>query len=130
MFDFQFDINRYLHPSTKQLLTKKEAQAQGFDIQFLDCEGFTLYVEGNGRYTPACLHKLPEDCYPEDLESDIISIQDIDGNNWMDKVSSSELNEISAKLDDLIYNDASSYRDDDYYEDIAYSRRNRYSYDY
>ena len=126
MYDFEFEINRYLHPATKNLLTKEEAQSQGLDIKFLDCEGFTLYVEGNGRYTPACLHRLPEDCYPEELDSEITSIQDIDGNDWMEKVSDSELNEIGAKLDQIIYDSSSSDYDDNRYEDMAYDRAHRY----
>jgi hypothetical protein len=53
-----------------------------------------LTVEGSSYFKPGQFYGSPENCHPDDGELEIISITDCDGNDWKDKLTPLEKEEI------------------------------------
>lgn len=124
--DFQFDIERWSHPSISDLFTS--SQLKDYNLQENECEVhiIPLYVAGWISFTEGVTSRLPEDCYPDESDSEIECITDDNGDNWLDKISKSELDDIWKKIEDLSnrleLNDSRDYCD---YEDYS-DRHNNY----
>jgi hypothetical protein len=63
-----------------------------------------LEVEGEYKYTPGVTWKLPEDCYPEESETQVISATDENGKSWLDDLHPYELSEIKSKIQEYVKN--------------------------
>ena len=125
--DFQFDIERWSHPSVNELLTSKQMKDNNLHENDCEIHVIPLYVTGWVSFTEGFTSGLPEDCYPDESDSDINSITDDDGNDWFNKLSQSELDDIWKKLDNLSdrieMNDSRDYED---YEDYSDRHDNYY----
>jgi hypothetical protein len=118
--DFQFDIERWSHPSVNELLTSKQMKDNNLHENDCEIHVIPLFVTGWASFTEGYTSGLPEDCYPDESDSDINSITDDDGNDWFNKLSQSELDDIWKKMEDLSgrieMNDSRDYGD---YEDYS-----------
>lgn len=114
---FSFKVDRY-QDLNGNLLTEKEAEGN-HNVKHMIID---LSVTGNAYYKPAKLNGLPEDCYPEEGESEIEEVVDSDGNDWYYKLTLQERDEIERQLDDYA-RDEDDYEPDyeyDYEPDEAY----------
>ena len=122
--DFQFDIERWSHPSITDLFTSNQMKDNNLHENECEIHVIPLYVTGWVSFTEGFTSGLPENCYPDESDSDIDSITDDDGNDWFNKLSQSELNDIWKKIGDMSdrieMNDSRDYEDysdryDNYY---------------
>ena len=122
--EFEYTAERWTHPSIEGMITLDELQAKNLQDDKADVKVINLYVEGWSSYTSGYTSGLPEDCYPDEYDSEIEKIVDDDGNDWYPLLSAKELSEINSMFDDKIER-SSSYDDEcDYYDD--YSDRDNY----
>lgn len=122
--EFGYITERYTHPSIEGMITLDEVKAKNLQDDQADVKVINLYVEGWSSYTPGYTSGLPEDCYPDESDSEIKKIVDDDGNDWFPLLSAKELIEINSMFDEKI-DRSSSYDDErDYYDD--YSDRDNY----
>jgi hypothetical protein len=132
--DFQFDIERWSHPSVNELLTSKQMKDNNLHENDCEIHVIPLYVTGWVSFTEGFTSGLPENCYPDESDSDIDSITDDDGNDWINKLSSTEMSEVWKKLEEKASNIemGDSYDYDDYsgYDDDHYHRYDDSDYNY
>jgi hypothetical protein len=49
-----------------------------------------LQIEGRSYFTPGKFHALPENCYPDEGETEVTSVLGPDGKDWSANLSDSE----------------------------------------
>ncbi len=113
-YSFQFDIERWTHPSCPELLTKDQLQEKNLNEDSAEVKVIILFVEGYVSFTEGNTSGLPENCYPDEYDSEIESIVDESGEDYFNKVSASEMKEIWQTLDNHFSND--DCHDDQYYD--------------
>lgn len=117
---FQFEIERY-KSKTGELVEDTQIPADSEESDY-EYQTFTLEVSGRSYYQPGRFSGPPEDCYPDEGETEILSVIGPDGKDWQDKLSDSENDSIIQMITDNV--SSGSDRDyDDYYDDSE-------SYDY
>jgi len=87
---FSVSIERYKDPDTGKYYSLEEAEKIDPDEKF-EIEDLILYVEGNAYYIPGYFDGLPENCYPDESDVNILSVVDEDNNDWMSKLDKSEI---------------------------------------
>ncbi len=123
---FEFEIERWKNKTTGELLTSDQTDQLFKDNPLLTDELFEvtyeylpiyLEVEGRSYYQPGRTWGPPESCYPDEGDTELISITDEDGNDWEDKLTVKERDSVM----DLIQENVSAGLDgpdpDDYYDD-------------
>lgn len=134
-YDFQFDVERWSHPSTPKLLTADDLKLQKLDENECSVIVIPLQINGWVSFTEGYTSGLPENCYPDESESDIESVTDENGEDWINKITPNEMDQLWKKLDDMFdrhnYN-SSDYDDRDYsdYEDNYYHPYDDSDYNY
>ena len=115
---FSFEIDRFFDPITNSFLTEDEAESCENECFHQSIE---LDITGNAYYEPARLSGPPEDCYPEDSNIEIESVQDSNGKSWINNLTPYEISCIEEALMDYAQDDGDydyhSYDDDCYYDD-------------
>lgn len=117
-YSFQFEIERWTHSSCSESLTREQIQEKNLNEDTLEVKVITLFVEASASFTEGYTSGLPENCYPDEYNSEIKSISDENGEDWLNKVSVSEMEEIYKTLDNHFSKD--NYYDD-HYDDRDYS---------
>jgi len=114
---FEYELERYQNKKTGTYLTLDEVKsmARGNEEEWID-ENFryvtvTVNVEGRSYFTPGYLSGPPEDCYPDEGETEITSVTlyGKEKEDWEDKLTSSER--------DYIMDMISEYSMDNYFGD-------------
>lgn len=121
--DFTFYIDRWLHPSSNNLLSLQEMQALNIAENEAEHHVITLNVTGWACCVEGNTSALPENSYPDEFDSEITSVTDENENDWLDRLTKFEINQIEDKLYDEMEYQSSSY-DDSNYEDDYYDRYN------
>jgi hypothetical protein len=86
---FEFEVERYKSIATGELVTAddypNDAEESDYEYQLIK-----LNVEGSSYFAPGRMYGLPENCYPDEGETEITSVIGPDGKDWSDKLSNSE----------------------------------------
>ena len=86
---FEFEVERYKSVSTGELVTADnypdDAEESDYEYQLIK-----LNVEGSSYFTPGRTHGLPENCYPDEGDTEITSVIGPDGKDWSANLSDSE----------------------------------------
>ncbi len=110
---FTYEIERYKHKQTGALMRGE----QSFDENDYDYTIISLTVEGSDYFRPGKFSGPPENCYPDEGETEIRSVIGPDGKDWEDKLSDEEREEVLSIIQDEVeYND-------DFDPDIDYDSR-------
>lgn len=117
--NFQFEIERYLDKDSKETLFLSDLpESSGDDFEF-EFKIIELQVTGHASFYPGKYSGPPEDCYPDESESEIESVVGPDGKDWYHLLTDSEREAILNLIEDQVVN--SSYED--------YSEREYEDYD-
>ena len=129
---FEFEIERYQDKESGELYTDAEVEEIGGDIDSkYECVTIELSVEGEAHYTPGYTSGLPENCFPDDSDSDIESVIGPDKKDWYAKLTTSEVKCITDKLIEEAQNieaDGDDCAGDDAYDRWKDDRDSGYSY--
>lgn len=101
--DFDFNVERYQDPNTTDLLPED---------RFKELHGPTLpdpviielHIRGEYSYCPGVTWALPEYCYPDESETNILDCVDSEGNNWESKLTHRELNDVYYEITQNVRN--------------------------
>ena len=59
----------------------------------------SLEVSGNSWYSPGEYSRLPEDCYPDEGDTEVESITGPDNQDWSNLLTSKELENVYSELE-------------------------------
>lgn len=110
---FDFEIERYRDNQTDKLLVEP---LNDDEVRF-SYTVLTLQVEGRSYFQPGCNWKLPEDCYPDEGETEIISVIGPDGKDWEDQLTQSEKDSLIEMIQEQVIDGVDEPEPDDYYDD-------------
>ena len=86
---FEFEVERYKSVATGELISADnypdDAEESNYEYQIIK-----LAVEGSSYFAPGKTYGLPENCYPDEGDTEITSVIGPDGKDWSDKLSDSE----------------------------------------
>lgn len=123
---FEFEVERLKHVMSEEYLP---VDSDVDDNPMYEYVCLSLEVEGDSSFTPGKTYGLPEDCYPDEGETEITKVIGPDGKDWENKLTSSERDRIIEMIDESIRTndydaDCDDYDDDDepdpYWEDRDY----------
>ena len=104
--DFEFKIERYYDPKNfistgrKQLINEKDLDD---NIEYeLDC--ITLYVSGGAYYYPGKFFAAPENCYPDESDTEILSVEDENQNDFYNLLTKNEIDDINSLIVNKVQN--------------------------
>jgi hypothetical protein len=130
--EFDYEIERYEHKETGDILTEDEkCEAAGDDDSMYEPVTISLTVEGSAYYTPGYTSGLPENCYDSDSDSEIESVIGPGKEDWYNKLSSKELEDITDKLIEQVQDNKNDYEScaaDDAYDRWKDDRDMGYDY--
>lgn len=110
-----FDIERYRNIMTGNLVhPDKVNDLNEFLYEYVT---HTLTIEGRSYYQPGRLYGPPEDCYPDEGETEIMSVIGPDGKNWEDQLSDGEKELILELIQENVMDGCDGSDPDDYYDD-------------
>jgi hypothetical protein len=128
---FNFEIERYFCPETKQYLLEKELPETHSEEEItskFEYQTITLEVSGNSWHSPGEYSRLPEDCYPDDGDTEIDSIIGPDGQDWYNLLSSEELQDVYSELQSRCESSSGDYSDYDGSDYNKWESFDRYGY--
>jgi hypothetical protein len=113
---FEFEIERYKDKESGELLTHEKVNPDddGFEFEY---QTFTLQVEGRSYFAPGRCYGPPENCYPDEGETEIESVLGPDGKDWEDKLTSEERESILTMIDEQVQDQEPDVDEDDYDDD-------------
>lgn len=111
--EFDWELERVKDPATGEL------RAINDDDGDLEYEYFTIKVEGRSYFAPGRLYGPPENCYPDEGETEILSVTGPDGKDWEDKLTSDEKEKILDHISEKVSEDDDGPDPDDYYNDYV-----------
>jgi len=119
---FDYEVERYRHKETGALYPIDQVE-KGLDQTALEWLEFTyeyvcipLQVEGSSYYAPGRTWGPPENCYPDEGDTELISLTDDDGNDWEDKITESERDSIMDMIQENVMAGLDGPDPDDYYD--------------
>jgi hypothetical protein len=101
--DFVHEIERYKHPVSGEFISKEEVQKLG--LSGIDPEVIELHVEGSAYYREGNTWALPEDCYPDESDAEIVSATDGKDTDWLPLLTSEESKAIHDKIEEEVRKD-------------------------
>ena len=104
--DFTFAVERY-KDAEGNLYSEDDAEIPEDGLELIN---ITLYVHGTAYYIPARLAADPDDSYPSEGEDDIVSVVDADGDDWFEKLTSHEIEDISEKICERVCENHTGFR--------------------
>lgn len=110
---FDFEIERYRDNQTDQLLVEP---LNDDEVRFT-YNVITLQVEGRSYYQPGRSYGPPENCYPDEGDTEITSVIGPDGNDWTDKLTEREKDSIIEMIQENVSDGLDGPDPDDYYDD-------------
>ena len=94
---FTFTVERPYDKETGEFYL--EENAPDYPEDKLEWAEISLEVSGNSWYSPGEYSRLPEDCYPDDGDTEVESITDLDNRDWSNLLTSQELKEVYSELE-------------------------------
>lgn len=124
---FVFEIERYKNKQTGDILSvdAAETEAKGhpfgdewFEMNY-EYQVINLDIEGSSYFQPGRLHGHPDNCYPDEGETEITSVVGPDGQDWESKLTESERDSVIEMIQDQVVDgcDEPDYDDGDNYDD-------------
>lgn len=109
---FDFEIERFKNKKTGELTAYVlPGNEDDYEYQLL-----TLNVEGRSYFQEGRLSGPPENCYPDEGDTEIMAAVGPDGKDWTAKLTHSEMFTIQDMIEDNLDLDGPDY-DDDYEDD-------------
>lgn len=105
--DIEFVVERYRHPISLNIMSEEDGDDETDSYEHIEV---TLNVEGSSYFTPGRYSGPPENCYPDEGETEITSVVDDKGNDWMNLLTDSE----KERIKELIIEAVQESDDDDY----------------
>ncbi len=110
---FEFEIERYKDKESGELVTHDKVPVSDDDFEF-EYQTITLQVEGSSYFTPGKYHGLPENCYPDEGDTEIESVIGPDGKDWESRLTNEEREAILNMIAEEAQNQEPDYDEDDY----------------
>jgi len=112
--EFTFEVERY-QTKDGRLLPIVELYQPGYED--LDYKMITLQIEGRSYFQGGKFSGLPENCYPDDGDTEITSVIGPDKKDWEDQLTKKEKESIIEMIEDKVSNlepDFDEYDMDEY----------------
>lgn len=111
--NFKFEVERFKNIFTGELVTSDKLSSDD-DFNF-EYQTITLQVEGRSYFTFGRSSGLPEDCYPDEGDTEVESVIGSDGKDWYNLLTSSEVGSLLTEIQDRVIDDGpEDYEEDDY----------------
>jgi hypothetical protein len=94
---FTFTIERYVDNITNNIISIEDIDSNLSESDIEEkytLNSFDLEVEGNSWYSPGVYSRAPEDCYPDEGDTEIESVKGPDGEDCRNLLTSEEENKI------------------------------------
>lgn len=111
---FEFEIERYKDKKTGQYIAYVLGEV---DEERYEYTTIKLDVEGRSYFQPGKLSGLPEDCYPDEGETEIESVIGPDGKDWTDQLTHAEHDSLLEMIQENVQDGLDGPDPDDYYDD-------------
>lgn len=109
---FDFEIERYKHKKTGSLTAYLLTE----DDPNYEYEVITLKVEGRSYFQPGRTSGLPENCYPDEGETEIKHVLGPDGKDWESQLTHSEHDCLIEMIAEQVMEGGEGLDPDEYYE--------------
>jgi len=98
---FEFNVERYIHLPTGKYFSidSDEVPSDVDQSPEWDYQEIPLTITGRGYFTPGYVTGLPEDCYPDEGDLEIESVEGPDGSDWTDFLTKSEKENAEERLE-------------------------------
>lgn len=94
---FTFTVERLYDQETGEYYL--EENAPDYPEDRLEWTEISLEVSGNSWYSPGEYSRLPEDCYPDEGDTEVESITGPDNQDWSNLLTSKELENVYSELE-------------------------------
>jgi hypothetical protein len=113
---FDFEIERYKNRETGKYIAYllDGIDPEGFEYEY---QVLTLKVEGRSYFAPGRSYGPPENCYPDEGETEILECIGPDGKDWTDQLTHSERESIEEQIATEVSEGGDGPDPDDYYDD-------------
>jgi len=108
---FEFYIERYKNKISNELKTLDKVHPE--DEYLYDYEEITLYVKGSSFFTPGKSYGSPENCYPDEGNTEIQSIVDSFKEDWDAKITLEERSRIISMIAEQVQEQEPGFNEDD-----------------
>lgn len=113
---FDFEIERYKDKESGELLLLDLVPDQEDDFEY-EYQVLTLKVEGRAYYSPGRTSGPPEDCYPDEGDTEIEKVTGPDGQDWQDQLTDREVDMILGQIQEAVSSYDGGYYEPDYEPD-------------
>ena len=93
---FSFEIERYKNKTSNEYITLDKLNG---NEELYEYTTINLDIEGKFFFCSGKLSGPPEDCYPSESDTEIISVIDDDGNDWYNLLTENEVNNILMEIE-------------------------------
>jgi len=111
---FDFEIERYKDKKTGQYIAYVLGEV---DEERYEYTTLTLHVEGRSYFQPGKLYGPPENCYPDEVETEIEAAVGPDGKDWTDQLTHSEHDSLLEMIQENVQDGLDGPDPDDYNDD-------------
>lgn len=111
---FDFEIERYKDKKTGQYIAYVLGEV---DEERYEYTTLKLQVEGSSYFQPGKLYGPPENCYPDEGDTEIEAAIGPDGKDWTDQLTHSEHDSIVEMIQENVQDGLDGPDPDDYYDD-------------
>ena len=111
---FEWEIERYKDRESGRLLTANQVtNDDDFEYEY---QVITLHIEGRSYFESGRSWGLPENCYPDEGETEITLVKGPDGKDWEDQLTREEKESITEMIQERVAEGGEGPDPDDYYE--------------
>lgn len=99
---FNFTVERIQDKISGEYYLEEELEdvsSSEFESKF-EFTSVELEVTGNSWYVPGEYSRLPEDCYPDEGDTEVESVIGPDDTDWYDQLTSKEIQEMYSELEE------------------------------
>ena len=128
---FNFEIERYFSFESKEYLLETQLPETESDDNFnskFEYQTINLEVSGSSWYSPGESSRLPEDCYPDEGDTEIDSVLGPDGKDWYNLLTKEEIEDIYTELQSSCQDSSEDYSDYDASDYDKWESFDRYGY--
>lgn len=104
---FEFEIERYRNIATNELVIDNDI-SESKDLEF-QYKIIVLNVEGKSYFQSGRKSGAPENCYPDEGDTEITFVLDFDGQDWSDRLTDTETDAILEKIQEEVCNQEPEY---------------------
>lgn len=114
---FEFIVERY--KTLQGIYIEEKDLPMNFDTNHYEYVTIPLQIKGRSYFRSGNFSGLPENCFPDESDAEIISVLDSNENDWSDKLSASEEDSIISMIAENHSSDEYDDHDDDYDESLS-----------